>query len=601
MKHTKVLLYGNTGYIDRAFLKKTFRDTNVLIMGETNISHGLLTGVTILPFSGDSKEVYEVFDSYEFDQIIYFSEYLSYKNEVFGEVERLKTILELCRKQDKVKLLYIDGPFVDSGMYENDVIQRSIYNLIDEYAGVYGVDVKLLYIPYMYSLSYKKDYIHRMTESLVQLEMFNVHEHKDHIVPFISLDDLSNLLGKILDSWTPGKCVMSVEDQFKVKISELVDVMSGSNQGIKINYGEVRFSTLLPKSEVDIRDRYGWFPKYSILSEYDTLFKEYTKVDVFSKKLPSKVKKKIDAPIQSIRKFLEVFGIFLLVEAVEQYTNAGGQYQSLDLRLVFVAIISIQYGAAYGIFSSLLVSLGFIFEYLITGNNWHTLFYNLDSWMPIIIYLFVGSICGYFQMRKHDDMELLQYEKTKLENKYNFTRKLYSDIIVDKKMMKNEITGMRDGMGRISQIMERLHKCEFLEMSEAAMDVLNEWFETDSVEIYLFKKNHNNHYIHEKGGVELSHFPLVETEVFRHGIFANSRAIADYPIYASLLNISKNLYGLIWIRHVDPEHISLYDRNSLQMLSKLIEAMMAKKYFDFMEKSEYCKNQEFYKSEKEYI
>lgn len=588
MKHTKVLLYGNIGYVDQDFLKHAFHDVNVLILGETQVQQAFFSGVTILPFSGASKELYEVFDSYEFDQIVYFSEYLSYKNEVYGEVERLKSILEHCRKQENVKLLYIDGPFVDNGMYENTVIQRSIYNLIEEYSSIYDVDVKLLYTPYLYSLYYKRDYIHRMTESLIQMEQFEIFEHEDHIVPFIGMEDLADLVYKILDSWKTeksGRHVLSVEDYFKVRMQDLVELMRNPNKKIKIEYGKDSFSILLPQSGVDIRKEYGWFQKYSILTEYSNLYNEYTKVDVFSKKVLKRSHTNQKSPIVFFRNFIEVFVLFIFVELLEFFTNAGSQFDALDFRLVLVAIVSIQYGAGLGVLASILVSIGFVFEYLIHGYNWHTLFYNLDSWMPIVIYLFVGSICGYFQMRKHDDYELLLHEKNKLEDKYNFTKQLYSDIILDKKVMKNEITAVRDGMGKIAAVMERLSKSKFSDIHESAKEIISEWFESGSVALFYFRKKKDGHYLFESTGIALADFPMMEHDLFQKGIFANTKAIADYPIYASLIHISKDLYALIRIEQVAPEHITLYDQNALVMLTKIIEAMMTKKYVQYLEEA----------------
>ncbi len=579
MKHTKVLLYGNVGYIDRAFLKKAFREVNVLILGESQLNQSFIPGVTILPFSGETREIYEVFDSYEFDQIVYFSNYLSYKREVFGEVERLKTLLELCRSQENVRFLYIDGPFVDSGIYENTVIQKSIYNLIEEYSSAYHVDIKLIYIPYLYSLHYKKDYIHQMTENLTQLDQFQIHEDPDHVVPFISLEDLADLVYKILDSWKEGKHILAVEDPFKVPIHELVELMTNQNRDIRVQYGGEHFSILLPKSEVDVRKEYGWFPRYSILAEYRNLYNEYTKVGAFSKKVLKKKKGKSQGFPVYFRKMSEIFFWFLLVEFLQFFANTAGQLENLDFRLVLVAVVSIQYGAAFGILASVLASVGFVFSYLILGNNWHTLFYNLDSWMPIVVYLFVGSICGYFQMRKHDDFELLQYEKAKLEAKYHFKNQLYSDIILDKKMMKNEITSMRAGMGKISSVIEKLSKCGFSEIGEAVREIMNEWFETKSAEFYVFRKISDNQYEFERNVVDFKKFPEIEKEVFEAGFFANSSAIPDYPIYTSLIHIAKNLYGLIWIEQVPPEHITLYDRNTLLLLTRIIEPIMTKKYF----------------------
>ena len=58
----------------------------------------------------DSKErIGQLVDSYEFDRIVYFSEYLTPHSEQEGELDRLRRVLQANRERPS-QLLYLAGP-----------------------------------------------------------------------------------------------------------------------------------------------------------------------------------------------------------------------------------------------------------------------------------------------------------------------------------------------------------------------------------------------------------------------------------------------------------------------------------------------------------
>lgn len=580
MKHTKIFLYGNTGYINSAFIKRAFKKDSVLILGKTDTLSNIGLGVTVLPYSGERKEVISVFDSYEFDQIVYFSEYLSYKHEVMGEVERLKLFLDCCKKQQGAKFLYITGPQIENGIYDNRVIQKTIRKMLIEYIEVYNVDIKILTLPFLYSLNYKQDYFYKLFENFISGVNYTIYERKDHIIPCISMEDLSELVYKIFDSWNLNYRFYSAQDEFQVTLEQIVVESQKCMPNIDITYGKNKFDIVIPKSDINLRTELGWFMHYSILSEIETICSEQLKSTTIHRQNKKKKRFFSSTGFIALRKPVEIIILFFLVEIVEKYTNSSAQFANLDLRLVFVALVSTYYGAGAGIFGALLAAFGFILAYILDSNNWHTLFYNVESWMPVVIYLFVGAICGYFQMRKNDDLELVRVERDKLKDKFTFTQQLYSDIVLDKKMMKNEITGMRDGMGRIVTIVEKLEASTCKDIQKCACNILNEWFETDNARIYLLDKDNKGGWKTVEGGIRFSDYPILEREILKYGFWANQNGLHNYPIYASMIRISKEISAVIWISMVDPEHITLYDINGLKMLTRLIESAMVKKYFE---------------------
>ena len=64
----------------------------------------------VRPFVKNEKELEDIFITYDFEQIIYFSNYLTFHGETRGEAEMLRKILQLCRGKRNMRIVYLTGP-----------------------------------------------------------------------------------------------------------------------------------------------------------------------------------------------------------------------------------------------------------------------------------------------------------------------------------------------------------------------------------------------------------------------------------------------------------------------------------------------------------
>ena len=67
----KTLLIGNIGYITKTFLNEAFPNHQLFLLGDTNLKSSQQMGITV--FTNDISLEESIFESYEFDQMIYFS------------------------------------------------------------------------------------------------------------------------------------------------------------------------------------------------------------------------------------------------------------------------------------------------------------------------------------------------------------------------------------------------------------------------------------------------------------------------------------------------------------------------------------------------
>ena len=69
----KLLVTGNIGYITTEFIKEAFPECQILLLGETALKSDRRKGISVHPMPHAEKEFEDIFKTYEFEGVIYFS------------------------------------------------------------------------------------------------------------------------------------------------------------------------------------------------------------------------------------------------------------------------------------------------------------------------------------------------------------------------------------------------------------------------------------------------------------------------------------------------------------------------------------------------
>ena len=94
-----ILILGNTAGLTNDFILKTFPNQAVFIFGHTGVKNSRKNKITVYTKHYENNQLEDVFDFHDYDQIIYFSEYLNYGHESSGEIENLIRLLECLKDQ----------------------------------------------------------------------------------------------------------------------------------------------------------------------------------------------------------------------------------------------------------------------------------------------------------------------------------------------------------------------------------------------------------------------------------------------------------------------------------------------------------------------
>lgn len=575
----EVLLTGNTGYLTEEFISKVFPDCSILISGDTNIQSGNRKKIKVLPIMEKGEEK-EIFSAYEFERIIYFSQYLTFHGSYEGELEHLRMILQYCRRGKNVQMVYLTGP---EGNYNvstgKTVLVEAAEQLCMHYNEVNQLPVKIIRIPYLYSASYKKDYFYKLFQKIEQKEEIVLTECACQKMYFICMEDLAELLYRVFDNWDTKREILSVADEFGNTFGDFVSLLKTQCPAVNVRLLEEAVVQELQVTDRVLRKRYGWFPKVSLFWDVPYLLQEYNRIPKHRMKTRDKLKRWL-AVHKKIWGMIELIFGFGVMELLNYLTGNHVQFRMIDCRLLFIVVYGTIYGMNLGMGAACLASFSLVRAYVKQGMNGFTLFYEPTNWVPFIVYFTAGAVCGYVQLKNKEFLRFVQKENTLLKKKNLFIKSLYQDALQGKRELRKQIIGSRDSFGKIFDITKQLNSVYPQEICMRAIQVLEEGMENDSVAVYLFGKGEQSAKLEAASQSIFREIPREwnpedykdAMEVLeKKELWVNRKMDVNAPMYMAGIHKDSKLVLVIIIYRMKYEQMNLYYENLLHILSGLIE------------------------------
>ena len=90
------------------------------------------------------------------------------------------------------------------------------------------------------------------------------------------MDDLGRLLYKVLDDWTDESELLIVPNTFKLTYQDLALTMYQFQPDASISFtkGKLQQVEQTDSMSASLRTRYGWFPQFNPLEDWQTILKE---------------------------------------------------------------------------------------------------------------------------------------------------------------------------------------------------------------------------------------------------------------------------------------------------------------------------------------
>lgn len=604
----RTLLVGNTGYITNKFVEEAFPESLVMVMGDTSIRKNRKKNLFVRPFVKNEKELEDIFSTYDFEQIIYFSNYLTFHGETRGEAEMLRKILQLCRGKRNMRIVYLTGP---ERLYDvptgKTLLVSEMENLCREYTKLYKITVKIIRSPYLYSEQYEKDFLNTVFREISTEQKITFQEDESQRMFFMSMQDLAELMYKIFDNWDEDEEILNIADGFDHCFKDLGDKLTELCPHLKVSYARYSIMENMLKDDKIIRYKYGWFPKISILEELPELYEHYQERNNIKAGRLDSLKHIISKHKAAVR-VAEFAAFFILFELLNGIAGNQAQFKMIDLRLIFVVLFGSTYGINYGIAAAAAESLSLIRAFEAEGSSWYVLFYEPSNWIPFIFYFAVGAICGYIRMKNKDNVQFIKEENNLLQEKFLFTREMYQETIEDKNLYKKQILGSKDSFGKIFDITRKLDVIQPQELYIETIRVLEDVLENKTFGLYTLNRENGYGRLETASAqvqgnypnsIKLSEYSAAMEELENGNVWANREFLENYPMYMAGVRKNGELVMLICIQQASREQMSLYFLNLFKILSGLVETSLlrALEYQKAVEYRQYVKGTHILKTE----
>lgn len=580
----EVLAVGNTAYVDDDFCAKAFPGDHVQVVAAAEARRDESS-----PHASWKELLQHLDQAYEFDRVVYLSNYLTPHTDTVGDIETLRSVFRACAGR-RVQLLYVAGPAGAEGAADaagrtgKGIIARAANDLCRYYAAREGVQTKILRVPFLYTASaaLEDPFLAPLFDACLTGSVA-LQGAQDAAFPLLCAEELAVLVRRIFDSWDGNFETLDVADTFHHASGEVGEALRALFPGLSVAYGDSA-GFALPVSDV-VRVRYGWFQRYDLLRDLSTIQARW---GAGRAKKVNPLRAAIDR-IQMCTlpiKCLETGVAWVLFEVLEHLFSQSAQLNVLDYRLLYVVLIGTLYGLDFGLVAALLASVGLAVSLFTQyGYTFQGLFYEPSNWLPFIAYFVVGAVCGYVQLRNSEAIKAERDENELVRNRNTFLTRLYHDAIEDKRAYKRQIVGRHDSFGKIFAVTQELDVLNPRDIYRKCCELLGEILENDSVTIY-----------HVSGGAFarlVAASPAISNNVPRSlslddlapvlqgaisGLWVNRALTPGLPMFGYAIERDGAPAVLIFVRHVAESQMTLYYQNLFRILCGLVESALGRAF-----------------------
>ena len=583
----RVLCIGNTEYLTKQFIEDAFPNSKVTVVGNTVLG----SADRIKLFRIKKPSVKAIFETYDFDVVVYFSGDLTYHTTEKNDAEELREVLEFSKEANKdIRILYLsslDSSFENAN--DRSILCSAKEKLCAFYAKSYSLDIKTVQIPYLYSGVYNKDFLYKVFEKVHNKKTVVLNEKPSSKMHFISLLDLSKLISRIIDNWKCQSGILSVGDDFNITFSDFSNKIAEINTNAKFDFTGATEGGIIKLNNRGLRNEYGWFARISILEDLEEEYEKYL-ISKHEKTLTlwQKIKKWIEDHSLLV-KIAELILLFLVTELLLYFTDSAVIFSIVDFRMAYIVIMATVHGLSFGMSAAALSSISWLVAKVSSGTNLLTIFYEPTNWLAFVFFFLVGALCGYIKLRKDDIIRFVGEQNKLLEDKLIFTREIYEDTYKEKRDLKKQIIGSKDSFGKIFDITRKLDTVEPQRLYLRIMETFEAILENKNITVYSVNKQSTF------GRLEVASRDIIDTvprsistETYKEviekistgEIFTNTDLLCEYPMYAAGVYRGDELVLLIFLWRADIEQRSLYYVNLFKILRDLVQ-MSLLRAFDY--------------------
>ena len=165
---------------------------------------------------------------------------------------------------------------------------------------------------------------------------------------------------------------------------ELHAIMRQAN----IEYGSKTASTNTPVYEGAMA---GWAPDHSLLSDLASIIHS---IEIEGAEILREDRSNLK---KSFLRILSFAALFVIVCCYTGFIKTSSELQFVDVRLLFIISTCLFWGKRYGLAAAVMCSIASVGQSLLSGTQWYTIFFHIDNWIPMAVYLASAVLIGMYQ------------------------------------------------------------------------------------------------------------------------------------------------------------------------------------------------------------
>lgn len=558
----RTLLIGNTSYVTESFIQESFPQGSVFIFGESQLEGGQDKNLTVVKPGQSPFSLTEIVEAYDFQQVVFFSDHLTYKNPSAQSLASLRELLEslAAGKVSVMKFLYLTGPKVESSLPGLMDLETE---LLESWR---GQPYKILQLPYLFSNWNQEPYFAKVLGQAQVHGRLEFTEREDQVAPFTTLESLASLVYRILDSWDGQFETLSWFPNSQATFGDLADFLlkeeslAGLERHFRGQDQEFYSETVGPR----LTERYQWSEPASLLDLLPL---------VGEVRVEEKVWQPLDQATSPWVDYAVLFFGALLAQGLQLLVNQEFFALSLSFPLLYLVVVAQARGIKKGF---LALGLVLVLQLAFAQGQAVPLLTSAGFWIQVLAYVLATSLAGYLQMQSLDRQATLRSEQAALKAEHQALQENYRHVLEDRQSLRYQILSERGGFGYFATLFNRLAQAPGDTIFAEALSQLDTKIQAQKLGIYRFDQGLvTAHLVVGKSEgmpdkIDLSALPRVATRIQEGSSWVNVDLLAGYPAYAVSIKRSGQVAYLLWIEGVDFQHMNLQESQQIEFFVQLL-------------------------------
>ena len=580
--------------------------SNRVIIAANNIPTGDLPN-NVRPFNiGPTDALFErVIRVGSFDTAVFFLARGEHADKNEGTVTAFQSMLEQCIESGVGQIILVSSGEVYSGVTDSSAISeetpavpkgaqgyqiKAAEDMCQQYWQRSQAHVTVVRLPYIYqrkNATAGDGLLASLFKAVSQgRSKFELPGSPETRCDFLSDVEAARLIWLIIDEGISSKSVfVNAGTGRPSTFGEMESLIGQHFPDISIKYSNDDSDVPPPMRTKIARSEYGWNVLHNLSDDFAGIKNTIAEAKINRFTGIAKLFRTVASFFRSAKGFIVLEFVVatvilhLLSRGLRGFTFANW----IDLRLLFVVILSTLHGTVTGIISGIIAG---VMLFLSLGNtDWRIIVYNPENWIPFALYVIMGVALGSRADRQVDTIGATKERLTLAEQTNVYLVDLYDEAVRIKDKYRDQILGYKDNFGRIYTIVKKLN----VEMSEyvfsSAIEVLEDVLENSTVAIYSISANGDYarmtvsskaFYSETARSMRLQDYPQIMEQIGQHDIWFNRDLIHGFPSYCAPVYNEENLIALVMIWKADVDQMQLHYSNLFKILTGLIQESLVR-------------------------